>query len=101
MPEIEAISWQELTGNKFIKSLHPAMLTERGFVRQASIRKVGEKEKTIFNVFYNRQYVIEYLGRFICKNLQVLGLEGILDLIEEAWGHTYPNAEKISNSHTN
>ena len=101
MPEFEAISWRELTGNKFIKSLHPAMVSEKGFVKQTSIRKIGDTDKSIFKVSYDREYVIKYLGKVVCKNLQVLELEGILELIKEAWEHAYPNAEKISNSHTN
>ena len=96
MPEIETIDWKELTGNKFNKTLHPAMLSEKGFVRQMSLRRIGDKDKTIFDVAYNRHYVIEYLGKIVCKNLQVLGIEQILDLVEEAWYYTYPNAKAIS-----
>ena len=96
MPEIETINWKELTGNKFNRTLHPAMLTEQGFVRQTNVRRIGDRDKTIFDVVYDRQYAIEYLGKSVCKNLRVLGIEEILDLVEEAWDYTYPNARNIS-----
>ena len=92
MPEIEQISWRELTGNKFVISLNPAMLSDAGYIRQQKIRKIGDVVPTIFNVEYDRDYAVERIGGRLCKNLFVLGKQGILELVAEAWDKQYPNA---------
>ena len=90
-PEVETISWRDLTGNKYLKSLHPAMLTERGYVSQQLVRRTGDAAKNIFNVVYDHEYLVEYTSRFLCRNLFMLGKEGVLDLVSEAWDYKYPN----------
>ncbi len=89
MPEIETITWREMTGNKFIKALHPAMVSEAGYECNKSIRRIGDPVPTMFKVIYDRQYVINYIGKGICKTLFVLGKEGVLDLVDEAWDNYY------------
>ena len=91
IPEIETISWRDLTGNKFMKSLHPAMLTERGYVNQQLVRRTGDAGKNIFNVVYDYDYLIAYTSRFLCRNLFTLGREGVLNLVNEAWDYKYSN----------
>lgn len=91
MPEIETISWTELTGNKFNKNLESAMLTEDGYIKQQRIRRTGEGTKSIFYVKYDRDYLVEYLSRVVCKNLFTLGREQILSLVAEAWDTCYGN----------
>lgn len=91
MPEIEEITWRQLTGNKFSIALHPAMLHEDGYLRQQRIRKIGDDRKTIFNVVYDREYLIEYVGKTVCRHLFAAGKEKTLDLVSEAWDNYYPN----------
>ena len=86
---LENITWRELTGNKFNKSLHPNMLLEEGLVRQTYIRRTGEGMKTLFNITYDREYVIGYLDKFVCSKLFVLGREKTLELVKEAWDTYY------------
>ena len=90
-PEVETISWRNLTGNKFNQSVHPAMLTEHGYLKQSMVRRTGDAVKTIFNVIYDRNYLIEYVAHTLCKNLVQLGKQGVLDLVGEAWDYKYPN----------
>jgi hypothetical protein len=40
MPEIKSITWRQLTGNKFSKSLDSAMLSDAGSVTTSKVRKV-------------------------------------------------------------
>lgn len=96
MAEIETISWRELTGNKFIRGLDPAMLSEEGCVKQASIRKTGDIERTIFNIVYDREYLIASIARSICKQFFVLGKRKTLELVSEAWDYQYPNYNGVN-----
>ncbi len=91
MPKAETITWRDLTGNKFNRSLHPAMLHNDGYVCQSAVRRIGEAEKTIFKIIYDREYLIEYVGRTVCKQLFVVGKEETLNLVSEAWDNYYPN----------
>lgn len=89
MPKIETITWRELTGNKFNRALHPAMLSDIGYTKSISVRRTGDAVKSYFNVAYDRVYVVEWLSRKICKSLFALGKQGTLDLISEAWDKCY------------
>ncbi len=91
MSEIETISWRELTGNKFVRGLDPAMLTEQGLIKQTAIRRIGEVKRTMFNVIYDREYLIRAIGRYICRQMFCIGKEETLKLVSEAWDTFYPN----------
>lgn len=85
LPEIKTISWRDLTGNKYSKALHGAMLAKEGYQSVIRIRKIGEAGRDAFNVVYNREYVIEFLSRKVCSPLSYIGKEKLLEAIEEAW----------------
>lgn len=91
MSEIETISWRELTGNKFVRGIDPAMLTEQGYVKRAAIRKIGERKRTFFDVVYDRDYLVQAIGRYVCKQMFIIGKEKTLELVSEAWDEYYPN----------
>ena len=94
MREIETISWRELTGNKFNKSIDPAMLSDDGYIRTINIQRVGDFGKSLFYVVFDREYLIEWISRKICKPLFVLGKQGTFDLVAEAWDYCYGKTEK-------
>ncbi len=96
MPEIEEITWRELTGNKFNVGLQPAMLSDAGYFKQRAIRKIGDVQKSMFRVHYDREYVFEYLTRNLCKPLFSLGKDNIIDIVSKCWQKTYPNAKDSS-----
>jgi hypothetical protein len=88
--EIETISWRQLTGNKFVKGIEPAMLSENGFVKRTAIRRIGDQERTFFDVVYDREYLLEAISRYICKEMLPVGKKATLKLIAEAWDRYYP-----------
>ena len=92
MPDIQDITWKQLTGNKFIVGFHPSMLSDDGYRKQQRIRITGQDFKSMFNVIYDREYVIERIIRFVCKPLFCLGKQRIIQLIETAWDIAYPNS---------
>lgn len=89
MRKVETISWRHLFGNKLSKSIEPAMTTERGYIKQQCIRKIGDISKTIYNVVYDRDYLSEYIFIRICKPLFVLGKQEVLNLVEQSWDSYY------------
>lgn len=91
MSDVKTITWRELTGNKFVRGIDPAMLTEHGLVKQAAIRKIGERDRTFFNIVYDREYLLEAIGRLICKPMFCVGKEATIELIAEAWDNYYPH----------
>ena len=88
-PEIETISWQEMTGNKYTLSLHPAMLSEQGYIKDKEIRRIGDTSPTLFKVVYNHKYVSGFIITKLCKPLNILGKEKVLELISNAWDMYY------------
>ena len=93
MREVETISWRELTGNKFSKAIDAAMLSDDGYVRPISIKRLGDRDKSLFYVVFDRKYLIEWISRKVCKPLFVLGKQGTLDLVAEAWDYCYSKTE--------
>lgn len=85
MPFSKEITWRDLTGNKFSKSLHLAMLSDAKYVCTQRIRRIGESHSNIFTITYDREYAVSWLLRKVCKPLSFLGKEKMLQLIEEAW----------------
>ena len=93
MREVETISWRELTGNKFSKAIDAAMLSDEGYVRPLHIKRIGDFGKSLFYVVFDRKYLVEWVSRKLCKPLFVLGKQGTLDLVAEAWDYCYGKTE--------
>jgi hypothetical protein len=87
---IEAISWRQLTGNKFVKGIEPAMLSETGFVKRTAVRRIGDRERTFFDVVYDREYLLQAMGRWLCKDMYSVGKTEMIKLVGEAWDLYYP-----------
>lgn len=85
MPEIDSISWQSITGNKFRKDLRPEMFSEKGCVLQQKVRPIGVGLPSLYNVCYDREYGLQFLLRKICRSLSALGREKVHELIDDAW----------------
>ncbi len=85
MPEIKSITWRQLTGNKFNKSLDSSMLSETGSIATSKVRKVGGEIPDVYRVNYDKEYAVEFICRKFCKSLSFLGKEKILELVNEAW----------------
>jgi len=73
MSEIKSITWRDLTGNKYLKALHPAMLSKGNYICTQRIRRIGEVEPDIFKTTYDREYAVEWLARKVCKTLSFIG----------------------------
>lgn len=84
MDEIKTISWRELTGNKFNSALHPAMLCKSGYRTVKQIRRTGESIPDVFTIEYDRDYVLEFLSRKVCKPLSNFGKQSAMEVLEEA-----------------
>ena len=91
MPNPEQISWKVLVGNKYTKALHAAMLSSVGYMKTSSVRRIGDVAKGYFLVKYDREYVIEYIGRLVCRPFYHIGKEKVLELVDEAWENWYNN----------
>ena len=89
MAKVETVHWSELFGNKTNKGLHPAMASERGYVRQTRTKLIDSPVAGVYNVVYDKDYLSEYMFIKICKPLFVLGKERTLELLEEAWDSYY------------
>lgn len=89
MTEIKSISWNDLTGNKFSLTIHPAMDTEEGYYRQQLIRRIGESGKTVFTIRYDHDYLLRYIATKICRPLFACGKKRTLELVSEAWDLHY------------
>ena len=83
------VHWKELTGNKYNRNLHPAMLNEDGYITQTRIKRVGDRDRRMFNVKYDRDYVVIYIYKTLLKPLELLGKERVLQIISEAWDNNH------------
>lgn len=77
--------WSDLFGNKYSKSLDPAMLSEDGLVRSQRCRTLDDDVTDIRLVIYDRQYVLKYLEMKLVKPLFVCGNKALIELINEAF----------------
>lgn len=85
MNEVNETTWRNLTGNKFVMALHPAMLSGSGYIKQQRIRKTGDTDASLLNVKYDSDYLLQVIVRKLIKPLSVLGKEKVNDLIDNAW----------------
>lgn len=85
--ELRTIHWSDIQGNKWSKTLHPAMLNNGGFRMTQKVRLVGESSfgGTYSVVVYDREYVLGWLVSKVIKPLSNEGVKGIISLIKEAY----------------
>ena len=81
--EVHKITWREVTGCKFNRALHP-MMADRYYIH-SSLRRTGDTEKTMFEIEYDRDYLVGWMATRVCSPLQTLGKEEILKLVDEAY----------------
>ena len=81
------VHWSKLQGNKYSKSLHPAMLLDTGCHATAKARLVGNSKygSNYVVIVYDRLYVVHWLRIKVIKPLINLGITGIVKLVREAW----------------
>ena len=84
MIDAKSITWRELQGNKYRRGLHPAMVENKYCKLEFTTLHKG-KDKSYFQVEYDREYVLNYLSKKVCKPFGSLRLETLLDLIKEAY----------------
>lgn len=78
------ITWRQLTGNKFNRSLHPAMLSEGGST-ELMIIQPRNRPKGEYRVLYDRSYVIGFIASKFVKPLQLEGYDGLCELVAKSW----------------
>lgn len=97
--ESPTVSWQKIQGNKYSKSLHPAMLSHNGFRTTQKAGLIGKpKGDTEFiTVVYDKSYVINWIERKLVKPLEINNLEVIQNLIAIAYVNvSKPKIEQLS-----
>lgn len=98
-----AINWTELPGNKWLKSLEPAMLTTDGLQMRQVIKPIGRpnldgshasKTKKWYVVSYDKSYAIHYLIHQIMEPLNIPTLDYLLDLMLKVWETWHSNSSE-------
>ncbi len=87
MEEIKVVPWQDIQGNRYIKSLNPSMLTKEGYLSTMRARVIG-KPKTnsdFVTIKFDRDYVLLWLATKVIKPLTNEGIDGVNELLKEAW----------------
>jgi hypothetical protein len=85
MSHIPSVSWQDLPGNKYVKSIDPAMLSDVGYVKAQVLKANQYSEVRYRNVIYDRDYLIGWVVKNLIKPLAHLSKERIDEVVEEAW----------------
>lgn len=85
MKRLPEITWRELTGNKFNRRLHPAMLTISGYITTMKIKQIGESVSQVYKVTYDREYALEYISRRVCVPLHTLDGASFAEIMAQAW----------------
>lgn len=91
------VHWSRKQGNKYNKSLHPAMLTDAGFLTTTKVALLDEPRTNhrYVTIIYDRLYVVNWLRVKVIKPFQNIGISELIQLIKEAWQLTH---ESSSNS---
>lgn len=96
--EPDKVHWSKKQGNKYNKFLHPAMLTDAGFLTTAKVALLDEPRSNhrYVTVIYDRNYVINWLRVKVVKPFLNTGMTDIIQLIKEAWELTrVPQSNQI------
>ncbi|MDJ0691390.1 MAG: hypothetical protein QNJ41_23150 [Xenococcaceae cyanobacterium MO_188.B32] len=86
MPEVHPITWRDVPRNKFVRGLHPAMFSEQKYRKYMEFVPLGGTVKEVFSVEYDEEYAVEWIAAKLCKPLEILGKEKLIELIEVAYG---------------
>lgn len=79
------IHWTKLLYNKFRFGLHPSMLTEKGYKKKLVCRiNDGLLSNEPREILFDRQYVVEYLGKNVVSRLKPYDIETINELLKDA-----------------
>lgn len=95
--EFDRVSWRDLQGNRYTKSLDPAMLTKAGSPHIVKATTKGS-EKGIGQakvVIYDRDYVTQWLIVKLIKPLSNHGLDGVTMLLKKAWNESNLSTESL------
>ena len=81
------ISWTEIQGNKYMKALHPAMLSKGGYVATHKARLIGHPKTASYysTISYDRNYVINWLQTKFVRPLENEPLDELTKLLAEAY----------------
>ena len=87
MDEIKVVPWQDIQGNKYIKSINPSMLTKGGYLSTMRARIVGNSRTNsdFVTIKFDRDYVLLWLATKVIKPLTNEGIDGVNELLKEAW----------------
>ena len=83
--KVRLITWREIPGNKCRRALNPNMFSEGKFYAVSSIKRIGDTEKTKFEIEYDKDYGLYFLRQKVCDPLEELGEEKVIELIKEAF----------------
>ena len=82
------ITWREVMGNKFNRSLHPAMLSPSKYHVHSTLKRLGDTEKSSCDIVYGEDYVLEWITYKVCVPLNRVDKEKILDLVSKAYDNS-------------
>ena len=91
---LPVLHWEDSTRNRLSRSLHGAMLSPDGYGVVMGIRPIGEKQKKFFDVRYDRDYVITWLGTKLFKPFENVSHKELESLLNEAYQKACPQANK-------
>lgn len=103
MLDMPVVSWRDICGNKYSKSLDPAMLMAHGYPLTTKAKVIGKTGSSeLITVVYDRDYVINYLITKVIKPLSNYGLQEVTNLLLKAWEESnFPKKSFVSNSLVN
>lgn len=80
------VHWTAMQGNKYMKTIHPAMLSVNGYKITQKARAIGNTSvgANFYVVHYDRDYVVCWLKTKVVKPLSTLSLKELITLIKEA-----------------
>ena len=96
MSQFETIGWRDLPGNKYVKALEAAMLSEQGCIAMQKVRHCSEPKGRMCNVIYDREYVVQFLIKRVVFALAGVGNKAIHELIDDAWDELHGLADNPS-----
>lgn len=99
MLDIPVVSWRDIQGNKYAKSLDPAMLLENGYPVTMKAKTIGKgKSSDLYTIVYDKDYVINYLIVKVVKPLSNYGLQEVTNLLLKAWEESGFSVESFTSS---
>ena len=95
-PQDLTVLFEKMQNNpQFAEDIFRQARSPNKFYKPSPIRRIGDADKSIFMIEYDKEYLLSWLHSKVCKPLGALGCDKIVELVKEAYILAGGTTEKV------